>query len=382
MAAKNLVETDGCFGQTAGVAGKVLIIDDDLELLDSLVKLVAAAGFDARGAGSATAGWEMIFQFGPDIVISDINMQPVNGFELLSMIRNHPDISHLPVIVMTVESDRLRMRKGMQLGADDYLDKPFPAAELVATIRTQLDKRKLVRAAIDKQVGQLRANLAFALPHEFNTPLAVILGMAQVIVEDEQAAAQTRHMAEGIIKAGQRLSRLVKNFLLYSQCEQMALDPAATAELRAAHTPATRDLISLEARTRAEQMGRSHDLVLEVDESGVAMGDQHLVKILGELIDNAFKYSAPGKAVTVRTRPEGRNLLLSVTDHGRGFPAGAAREVGAFVQFNRKLHEQQGMGLGLAIVRRLAEMHGGSLQIHNAGEAGTTVEVRLPAHPQ
>lgn len=362
--------------------GKVLIIDDDLDLLDGLVKMVEQAGFETRGAGSAAAGWEIIFQFNPDIVISDLNMQPTDGFELLSMIRNHPDISHLPVVVMTVESARHRMRRGMQLGADDYLDKPFPSADLVATIRAQLAKRKLVHAAIDKQVAQLRANLTFALPHEMNTPLAVILGMAQVIMEDEQVPGEARHMAEGIIKAGQRLNRLFNNFLLYSQCEQMALDRAALAELRRAFTRDPQASITAQSHALAQQLGRSHDLVLELGGAGVAISETYLAKILGELLDNAFKYSAPGKPVTVRTSREGDRFLLVVQDQGRGFPAGAARDVGAFVQFNRKLHEQQGLGLGLIIARRLTEMHGGQLHILSQSGAGTTVEIRLPGAPQ
>jgi two-component system sensor histidine kinase/response regulator len=356
--------------------GKVLIIDDDDGLREALMIMVEQAGFEVRGAGSVPAAWDEIFRFNPDLVVSDINMKPVDGFELLAMIRKHPDIAHLPVIIMTVESARARIRKGMQLGADDYLDKPFASGELVAAIRTQLGKRQQVRTAIDKHVQELRNNISAALPHEFNTPLAAIMGLAEVILEDTKLPDSVRQLADGIMKASQRLHRLTNNFLLYAQCEQLAQDPAAVAELRQESLSATQGLLADHARAVARHVGRTGDLVLELADGGAAIN--YLAKIQNELLDNAFKYSPPGKPVVVKTSIADGRFMLSISDQGHGFPAAAAREIGAFRQFDRKLREQQGAGFGLVIARRLAEMHSGQLRIESQSGGGTTVVVALP----
>lgn len=359
--------------------GKVLIIDDDNGLREALMIMVEQAGFEVRGAASVPEGWDEIFRFNPDLVVSDINMKPLDGFELLAMIRKHPSISHLPVIIMTVESARTRMRKGMQLGADDYLDKPFASSELVTAIQTQLNKRKLVRAVIDKHVEELRTNIATALPSELNTPLAVILGLAEVILENTRLPDDVRQLADGIIKAGQRMHRITNNFLLFAQCEQLAHDEAALAEIRQENITATKGLLADHARAVALQVGRADDLVLDLEEGGAAIAANYLAKIQNELLDNAFKYSAPGKPVVVKTRVVEGRFELSITDQGRGFPAAATREIGAFRQFDRKQREQQGVGFGLVIARRLTEMHDGQLRIESRSEGGATVVVSLPA---
>jgi signal transduction histidine kinase len=224
----------------------------------------------------------------------------------------------------------------------------------------------------------LRTNISAALPNELNTPLAVILGLAEVILEDAKLPDDVRQMAEGIMKAGQRLHRITNNFLLYAQFEQLAQDEAALAELRQETITATKGLLADHARAAAQQVGRADDLVLALAEGGAAIPAGYLAKIQSELLDNAFKYSPPGKPVLVKTTVAEGRFVLNINDQGHGFPAAAAREIGAFRQFDRKVREQQGVGFGLIISRRLAEMFGGQLRIESQSGGGTTVVVTLP----
>ncbi|MBN1963354.1 MAG: ATP-binding protein, partial [Anaerolineae bacterium] len=108
------------------------------------------------------------------------------------------------------------------------------------------------------------------------------------------------------------------------------------------------------------------------------LSDDNLIKIMEEVLDNAFKFSPVGTAVIVSTRIEQGSYVLCVQDHGPGMSAENILHIGAYMQFQRLLKEQQGVGLGLIIVKRLAELYGGALRIESTPVGGTTVCVYLP----
>ena len=108
------------------------------------------------------------------------------------------------------------------------------------------------------------------------------------------------------------------------------------------------------------------------------MSEDYLAKIVDELVQNAFKFSDPGKRVSVTLSGSPNGVVLSVTDQGRGFSTEHITKVGAYMQFDRKIQEQQGLGLGLVIARRLTELHGGTLSIQSERGTITTVAVKLP----
>src|SRR6185503_8172782 len=115
----------------------------------------------------------------------------------------------------------------------------------------------------------------------------------------------------------------------------------------------------------AKPFGRLPDLFLEVEPATMAISETLLVRILDELLDNAFKFSAPGMPVLVALEPSNGTVRLSVSDSGRGMHARDIASVGAYMQFDRRVYEQQGCGLGLVIVKRLVEAHGGKLMIQS-----------------
>jgi signal transduction histidine kinase len=123
---------------------------------------------------------------------------------------------------------------------------------------------------------------------------------------------------------------------------------------------------------------REGDLKLELETATLSIGQLHLEKMVEELLDNAFKCSKAGTLVSVSGVRSQSSYALSITDHGRGLTARQIANIGAFIQFDRKLHEQQGPGLGLVIVKRLAELYRGQMDIDSLPGSGTTVRVTLP----
>ena len=111
------------------------------------------------------------------------------------------------------------------------------------------------------------------------------------------------------------------------------------------------------------------------------MSDHYVGKLVKELVDNAFKFSSSGQSVCVEGGFRGNHYLLTVKDQGQGMTQQQIERVGAFLQFDRDQHEQQGLGLGLALARQLATLHGGTITISSTPETETIVQVELPARP-
>src|SRR5204863_5736407 len=175
-----------------------------------------------------------------------------------------------------------------------------------------------------------------------------------------------------------RLERLIENFLIYAQLELLAADPLKIAALRKKQSSFPAKLIGERALAKANAAGRSADLTLQLSESPVPVSEDYLAKIVDELVQNAFKFSVSGTPVMVSAGSAANKFFLTISDRGRGFSSDHISHIGAYMQFDRKMQEQQGQGLGLSIAKRLVELHGGTLTIQGNSDAGTSVIVKLP----
>ena len=168
--------------------------------------------------------------------------------------------------------------------------------------------------------------------------------------------------------------------MIFAQIELLQAEPFHA--LPEGQTRDARKPIERIAQFRAERADRAADLVLDLRDVPLAISEDYFAKIVDELLDNAFKFSSPGSPVEVRATTRGSHFFLRITDHGRGMKVEHIAGVGAYMQFERKVYEQQGSGLGLTIAKRLTELHQGELNIQSEIDLGTTVEVKLPCLPQ
>ena len=360
---------------------KILVIDDDALLRQTIALVLKARGHQIIEAENGLVGIQMARSQQPDLIISDVNMPECDGYQVLEALRADSTTTNIPFVFMTGQADDEGMRRGMIGGADDYLPKPFAMDALLATVDARLRKETQRKAAADKRLAELRSNLSLMLPHELNTPLIGILGFGEIIIScaDSLSPEELVEMGQSIVTSGQRLQHLIQNFLLYSQLELLGADARDVSLMRNKYTTAAHELIAELLQRRADAGNRAGDLKLELTRVEGAISAELLSKIVEELADNAFKFSQPGQAVRVTARMDAGTLELTITDGGRGFKAEHIGQISAYLQFERRQHEQQGSGLGLIIAKRLAELHGGSLTIHSDGRTGTTVVVRLPA---
>jgi signal transduction histidine kinase len=317
----------------------------------------------------------------PDLILCDVNMDKVGaGYVMLEKLREDNVTAAIPFILMTGLADAKGMRHGMELGADDYLPKPFKIEELYAAVDARLRKVRTVREEAERKFSQLRNQITLMLPHEMRTPLNGIISNAELLAvsADSLRTTDIAEMGREIAQSGQRLERLIENFLIYAQLEIVANDPENIQALREAVTLKPAVILRELSVTSAERMGRLPDLLVEAVDLPVAIAEDYFKKIVAELVQNAFKFSETDAPVRVRLVELDGQIELSVRDQGRGFSTEHIRRIDAYVQFERKMQDQEGLGLGLTIAKKLVELHGGSLAIEGEKDSGSMVTVRLP----
>lgn len=359
---------------------KILVIDDEEWLREMVNAVLTDKGFAVLEAENGSRGIEMARQHLPDLILCDVNMQQMNGYMTLAALREDPATAAIPFILMTGFADPAGMRQGMELGADDYLPKPFTAEQLCGSVEARLKKAKQVREEAERKLADLRDSISLALPHELRTPLNGILAYGEILSTEARTLppAEVAEMGQVITESGTRLARLIENFLIYVQLELLGSGSTQAGALQQGETPLPAPVIEEKARALAERAHRAGDLFVEVQNQPVPMAEEYLAKIVDELVQNAFKFSKPHTPVRVTLAVADKVLTLSVADQGRGLSPEQIAKIGAYMQFDRDLHEQQGLGLGLTICRRLAQMHGGTLTVQSQPDAGTTVTLTFP----
>lgn len=359
---------------------KILLIEDNRSIRESTLELLTAEGFDVLGVDHGRLGIKVAKTYLPDMILCDVMMPELDGYEVLSVLRQEPTTAAIPFIFLTGRSTKEDFRLGMELGADDYLTKPFTPSELLTAINSRFEKQTAVISQSRKQLEELRSSIALSLPHELRTPLHGILGLAEVLMEehDNIDRQEILEIAEGIHQAADRLYRLIQNFLLYAELELACRDPDRPAALTAGETHYPNVVITNIATQVARRHDREADLQLSLQNTAIKIADIKLKKIVEELTENAFKFSKSGTLVGITATTDASGMTLTITDRGRGMTSDQIAGLGAYIQFERRFYEQQGSGLGLAIAKRLTELHGGVMTIDSVPGEYTTVQITLP----
>jgi len=362
---------------------KILVIDDEEWLREMVNMALCQKGFEVIEAENGGEGIEIARKELPDLILCDVNMEKVNGYATLSSLRDSPATASIPFILMTGLADNAGMRHGMELGADDYLPKPFTIEALYAAVEARLKKSQTLRSAAEKKLADLRDNISLMLPHEMRTPLNGILAYGEILGAEATSlpASEIAEMGHVIYDSGKRLERLIENFLIYAQLELLAADPIKIAALSKRQSPKPARLIGERASGQAQAAGRATDLTLQLSDSPVTISEDYLAKIVDEIVQNAFKFSQQGTPVRVSAGKADNKFFITITDRGRGFSTDHIGHIGAYMQFDRKMQEQQGQGLGLSIAKRLVELHCGAMSIQS-DDQGTSVTVKLPTGVQ
>ncbi|MCL4237996.1 MAG: response regulator [Anaerolineae bacterium] len=362
---------------------KILVIEDEETVRENILEILSYEGFEIAGASNGRDGVAVAREFLPDVIVCDIAMPEMDGYSVLVEVRQIPEIAAAPFIFLTARTDRAFMRHGMELGADDYLTKPFSAAELLAAIMARIERRDLTARNISGEVEEAKRQLVQMVAHELRTPLVSIEMSLDIISRQvgQLPPNQMQELLDYIGRGSNRLHHVVDQMVFITQLEAGLLTPAGLREHGLA-APLSELLIAAvnQARRFATRSSDVSVRTQEGDEDVFVWGDTNALKhALAEIIANALHFSPQGTEIVLSQWVAGQHTVIAIVDQGPGIPpqqlANVLRE---FHQVDRNRYEQQGMGLGLPLARRLIEVHGGALDIQSVVGRGTQVTVQLP----
>lgn len=347
---------------------KVLVIEDTDLIREEIETILEMEGYNVIGAPNGEVGIRSALEDEPDIILCDIMMPGMDGYEVLQRLKSFsPDFS-IPFIFLTSRTSRQDLRKGMLEGADDYITKPFTSEELVHSIRSRLERHKILREPLQREVEKLRESISFTLPKELLISLNGMISTANILSQagDEMDMESVRNMARNLRSTGIYVKNIMFNFLLHAQVDMWSRDDTIIKQLRSQHTRVDEEFLTKSVQPVAAEFNREADLIVQApQDSIIPMAEEHLKRYLMELIKNAFQFSMVGSPVRVTMNAEEKKYQISVIDQGVGMTDDEIRSIGSFIQFNKSdaLSSQNGVGLGLSIARKLIEIHGGEFLI-------------------
>lgn len=367
---------------------QILLVEDDHALLRGVTDLLEMAGYVVSQATDGQAALNLLEQMSasPDLIVSDIGMPNLDGFQFLAAVRARPRWLTIPFIFMTAKDDKEDIRNGKLHGADDYITKPFEFKDLLVSVQSALNRREQLNALQASEMEALRQQILKVLNHEFRTPLSYIVAYADLMANTPsfKHSSELRQYIDGIVEGSERLSRLIESFLTLAELESGK--SAQIFETRKTLISDVRLMIEQIIEILKQQAVKGDVNIRMVTDTSLPpiMGDYTYLELaLRHLIENAIKFSPKGQGanVTISLLADTENMVIAICDQGRGIPPSEHRRLfEMFYQVNRNYYEQQGAGAGLAIARHVALLHGGQIAVESEPGKGSCFLLRLPVY--
>jgi two-component system, sensor histidine kinase and response regulator len=361
---------------------RILVIEDEQYICENIQELLVAKDYKVRVASNGREGILEAIDYKPHLIICDIMIPKMDGFKVLEYIRKTSALQNVPFIFLSAKIDKADIRLGMELGADDYITKPFSAKELINSIETRLKRYEKVNKQFNTVKHELETQVFSNYHHEFNTPLHGIIGGLNLLISARNnfSENQEHDLHVSILKSAIRLNHSIANLMLYEEIKRAEVHTELITMFCNGQSVGNwafqleQELIIL----AKEIYKREADLYVSLESAEININTEFLLRIILEVTDNAFKFSKQGYVVQVTGKKEKEWYIILIKDEGIGFEKDTIKCIAPFKQFKRNKLEQQGLGIGLHLVKNLIELNRGELYIESSETKGTTVQMKLP----
>lgn len=366
----------------------VLVVEDDAHLLSGIKDILELEDYRVLTATNGLSGLDVLKKDPvnpPDIIVSDIMMPHMDGFEFLEEVRKADDWVKIPFIFLTAKGERTDIHRGSLLGADVYLTKPFDAEDLLVAVAARLNRARNIERVEVEGRDNMKRKILTILNHEFRTPLTLVVAYADMLKSTDTSQMDESELMtflRGVNSGADRLRRLIENFIMLVEIDTG--DAVRTFSWRKGPVNIVELLQEAQRQIRHHFQERNISIDIEIEDvvPEIISDRDYLTVTLRELLDNAVKFSAEGSTVRVVIQTVQDGVAIHVIDTGRGVPVAEHDNIWKpFYQINRDLYEDQGSGSGLAIVDGIVEMHGGQRYLVSEEGEGSTFSVILPLEP-
>ena len=332
----------------------ILAVDDDAIILD-IYQALLANEYNLHGVSSAQEALDFL-QSRPrvDLILLDIMMPKIDGYETCRRIRENPLLSGVKVILVSAKimlEDRLH---GYEIGADDYVTKPFDASELLAKVKVFLRLKNV------EEINRIKTNFINLLHHETRTPLTGISGYATLLRQSPNLTAQEKYFVEEIQRCGETLLRSSEQTMLLSDLK------SGTIQIDKARIPLSM-FFSDYAESLKEKAANKHcQLSIRTDENLWIDADPKLFGIaINALIDNAVNFACDSTVVDITARTLGTRVRVGIANKGVKISPDQQEEIFNDLSVQDLDHHHRGQGISLAIARHIIEAHEGTITVAN-----------------
>jgi two-component system, sensor histidine kinase and response regulator len=362
---------------------KILVIEDQPEIRSNLLELLEAENFQTYEAEDGSEGVQAAQEHLPDLIICDVMMPELDGYDVLNLLRQDSKTAMIPFIFLTAKATGEDLRKGMNLGADDYLSKPFTRTELLGAVNTRLSKAKTFTQHSEEQMMSLCERLSFSIPDKIFDPLDEISSISEAFIRDsavikpEDIAA----LSQNIKVNADYLQRAMKNFFLYMNIEFLACNEESLEHLKDSSTMRPGDFIFMIAMQKANQAGRSKDVKVKSENVQIMIATEDFKKIFEELLNFVLTFSEAKTSINLETFVKNDTFYCSIQCTGNSLSPEMIEQISQAEDLTRGFYEALDPGLGVLLAQRITELYGGSFNLNYDDEVSLTTTVSLPIKP-
>jgi len=356
---------------------RILVVDDEEIVLDSCTEILRGEGYQLATAADGERGLALVKEFRPDIVVVDLKMPGLSGFDVLARLKESDPT--IVTIVITGYATVSSAVEAMKHGAYDFLPKPFTPEEFRLIIRRAVEKRSLTfeAMALRRERDLLREHFAAIVSHELKAPLAAIQQNIFVL-ERQLAAAATPDQRERLARVKARMADLIQMVDTWRHGVSIDMDA-----IKARQVPVSVRVPIDKAVESALVYATRKAVTIEVtvpEPAPRVLGDQGtLTEAVVNILGNAVKFSRDGGRIEVTADVRDDDVRIAVTDHGVGIAPEELPHLFEAFYTQPGVGGERGSGLGLAVSRRIVEAHGGGITVQSTPGQGSTFVITLPA---
>ncbi len=379
--------------------GDILLVDDRPDNLRLLLNILKDKGYKVRCVTNGAMALRVCLRHPPDLIFLDIQMPEMNGYEVCEQLKANPETAEIPVIFLSVIEETLEKVHAFNVGGVDYITKPFQVKEVVARVETQLQILRLQnklkeqnirleqeireRKAIEQQLLELNQEMkrsnqeleqfAYVVSHDLQAPLGTIASFAQLLQNryPDQLDSKALQFIDRIIAGSLRMQQLIDDLLQYSRVGRMA---------RVFETVNCDRILSQALANLETKINETQALITSDSLPAIAGNSMGLLQVFQNLISNALKYHHPNISpeIYIRVSLQEDMWIFSIQDNGIGIET---KHLERIFQIFQRLHsdkEYPGTGIGLAICKKIVELHGGKIWVESCPLKGSTFYFTIP----
>lgn len=351
---------------------KIFIIDDEINILETLNDLLSLDAYSVKSCSNPLEAIEIIKKWKPEIILSDILMPKLDGFELLKKIRDDKEINHIPVIFLTAKNIDENYRKAMDQGVDDYITKPFIYEDIVNAIQSRINRFRDINKT---KYFDLKSENQKYVTNNVITPMYGIIGSLDFFsnIDSNLKSNDKNDYFSVIEKSEYKLNRTFQNILLLKQRLKTENEKIIFYETKVEKIIS--DTIFELCNIYDIEFSR---FKLNLKEKYVNINPIDLSFILFELLSNAIKFSDQHASIEIKTEKLKNHTQIVLKDYGRGFSTAELKSVAPLNQFDIEKTNNSSLGLGLTLCKKLISKLDGELKIQSKKNIHTKVYIKIP----